>query len=70
MLPMEEKFTNLLRAHMLETCFHTEGNMAAGLNLELEEMKNMHPSDLATKLFKYAAVHNLPLDSVIMQMAK
>lgn len=70
MVSMEEKFVNLLRAHMLETCFRTEENMAAGLNLELEEMKNMHPSDLAAKLFKYAAVHKLQLDSVIMQMAK
>ena len=70
MVSMEEKFVTLLKAHMLETCFHTEENMAVGLNLELEEMKNMHPSDLAAKLFKYAAVHNLPLDTVIMQMAR
>ena len=69
MFPTEEKFVTLLRAHMLETHFHTEENMAAGLNLEVEEMKNMHPSDLAAKLFKYAAVHKLPLDTVIMQMA-
>jgi len=66
----EEKFVTLLRTHMLETYFHTEKNMAAGLNLEVEEMKNLHPSDLAAKLFKYAAVHKLPLDTVIMQMAK
>ena len=70
MFPTEEKFVTLLRTHMLETYFQTEKNMAAGLNLEVEEMKNLHPSDLAAKLFKYAAVHKLPLDTVIMQMAK
>lgn len=70
MFPMEEKFVTLLRVHMLETHFLTEENMAAGLNLELKEMKNLHPSDLAAKLFKYAAVHKLPLDTAIMQMAK
>ena len=70
MLPMEEKFANLLRTHILEMCFHTEEKMAAGLNLELEEMKSMHPSDLAAKLFNYAAIHRVPLDTVIIQMAR
>ena len=50
MFPMEEKFVTVLRAYMHETHFHTEVNMAAGLNLELEEMKSMHPSDLAARL--------------------
>ena len=70
MFPMEEKFVTLLRTYMLETHFHTEVNMAAGLNLELEEMKNMHPADLAARLFKYAAVHKLSLDSVIMDIVR
>ena len=70
MFPMEEKFVTLLRAHMLETHFHTEENMAAGLNLELVEMRNMHSSELTAKLFKYASIHKLPLDTVIMQMAR
>ena len=70
MFPTEEKFVTLLRTYMLETHFHTEENMAVGLNLELEEMKNMHPSDLAARLFKYAAVHKMSLDTVIMDMAR
>ena len=56
--------------HMLQNHFHDREKMASALNLKLNEMDEMHPSDLAARLFKYCAVRRIPLDSVIMQMAK
>lgn len=55
---------------MLQHHFHDREKMASALNLTLNEMAEMHPSDLAARLFKYCAVHRISLDSVIMQMAK
>ena len=44
--------------------------MASALGLLLNEVDEMHPSDLVARLFKYCAVNHISLDSVIMQMAK
>ena len=67
---MEQKFCSCLTDHMLQHHFHDREKMASVLNLTLNEMDEMHPSDLAARLFKYCAVHRISLDSVIMQMAK
>lgn len=64
---MEQKFCKCLTDHMLQHHFYDWEKMASALNLKLNEM---HPSDLAARLFKYCAVHRISLDSVIMQMAK
>lgn len=67
---MEQKFCSCLTDHMLQHHFHDREKMASALNLTLNEMDEMHPSDLAARIFKYCAVRRIPLDSVIMQMAK
>lgn len=67
---MELKFCNHLTDHMLQHHFHDREKMASALNLTLNEMDEMHPSDLAARLFKYCAIYRISLDSVIMQMAK
>ena len=70
MHPMELKFCNYLTDHMLQHHFHNRQELASALNLQLAEMDEMHPSDLAARIFKYCALRQIPLDSVIMQMAK
>ena len=55
---------------MLQHHFHDREEMASELNLKSTEMDEMHPSDLAARIFKYCAVNRISLDSVIMQMAK
>lgn len=67
---MELKFCKCLTEHMLQHHFRDRQELASALNLKLTEMNEMHPSDLAARIFKYCAVRKLPLDSVIMQMAK
>jgi len=67
---MEQKFCKGLTDYMLQQHFREREKMASALNLTLNEMDEMHPSDLAARLFKYCAVHRISLDSVIMQMAK
>lgn len=70
MLPMEAKFCNCLTEYMLQNYFHDRQALASALELPLAEMDEMNPSDLAARIFKYCAVRRIPLDSVIMQMAK
>lgn len=70
MFPTEEKFCNYLTEYMLQHHFHDRQELASVLNLKLIEMDEMNPSDLAALIFKYCAVRRIPLDSVIMQMAK
>lgn len=70
MHPMELKFCNYLTDHMLQHYFHDRQELASALNLQLAKMDEMHPSDLAARIFKYCAVNRISLDSVIMQMAK
>ena len=70
MLPMEEKFCNCLTEYMLQNYFHDRQELASALGLQLTVMDEMTPSDLAARIFKYCAVKRIPLDSVIMQMAK
>ena len=67
---MELKFCHNLINHMLQHHFHDRQELAAALELQLTEMDEMSPSDLAARIFKYCAVRRIPLDSVIMQMAK
>ena len=67
---MEQKFCNCLTEYMFQNYFHDRQELASALNLQLTEMDEMHPSDLAARIFKYCAVRRIPLDSVIMQMAK
>jgi hypothetical protein len=67
---MEQKFCKCLTDHMLQQHFREREKMASALNLTLNEMDEMHPSDLAARLFKYCAIYRISLDSVIMQMAK
>ena len=67
---MEQKFCRCLTDHMLQHHFHDRQELAAALELQLTEMDEMSPSDLAARIFKYCAVRRIPLDSVIMQMAK
>ncbi|MBP3646946.1 MAG: hypothetical protein J6K55_11060 [Clostridia bacterium] len=67
---MEQKFCRHLTDHMLQHHFHDRQELAAALELQLTEMDEMSPSDLAARIFKYCAVRRIPLDSVIMQMAK
>ena len=67
---IEQKFCKCLMEHMLQHYFDDRQELASALNLQLAEMDEMHPSDLAARLFKYCAVHRISLDSVIMQMAK
>jgi len=55
---------------MLQHHFHDRQELALALELQPAEMDGMHPSDLAARIFKYCAVKRIPLDSVIMQMAK
>ena len=55
---------------MLQHYFNDRQELASALNLQLAEMDEMHPSDLAARIFKYCAVNRISLDSVIMQMAK
>ena len=70
MIPIEEKFCNCLTEHMLQHHFRDRQELASALDLKLTEMDEMHHSDLAARIFKYCAVRRIPLDSVIMQMAK
>ena len=70
MLPMEEKFCNCLTEYMLQNHFYDRQGVASALGLSVTEVDEMHPSDLAARLFKYCAVKRISLDSVIMQMAK
>ena len=70
MTHMEQKFCHCLTEHMLKHHFHDREEMASALNLKPTEMDEMNPSDLAAQIFKYCAVRRIPLDSVIMQMAK
>ena len=67
---MEQKFCKCLTDHMLQQHFREREKMASALNLTLNEMDEMHPSDLAARIFKHCAVKRIPLDSVIMQMAR
>jgi len=67
---MEQRFCNYLLEYMLEHHFRDRQELASALNLQPTEMDEMHPSDLAARIFKYCAVRRIPLDSVIMQMAK
>ena len=67
---MEQKFCNCLTEHMLQHHFRDRQELACALNLQLSELDKMLPSDLAARIFKYCAVKRIPLDSVIMQMAK
>ena len=67
---MEQKFCNCLTDHMLQHHFHDRQELASALKLQQTEMDAMNPSDLAALIFKYCAVRRIPLDSVIMQMAK
>ena len=67
---MELKFCKCLTEHMLQHHFRERQELASALELQLAEMDEMHPSDLAARLFKYCAIHRISLDSVIMQMAK
>jgi len=55
---------------MLQHHFHDRQELASALELQPTEMDEMNPSDLAARIFKYCAVKRIPLDSVIMQMAK
>ena len=70
MSQMELKFCTCLTDHMLQHHFHDRRELASALDLQLTEMDEMHPSDLAARIFKYCAVNHISLDSVIMQMAK
>ena len=70
MLPMEEKFCNCLTEYMLQNYFHDRQELASALGLSSIEVDEMHPSDLAARLFKYCAVNRISLDNVIMQMVK
>ena len=67
---MELKFCKCLTEHMLQHHFHDRQELASALELQQTEMDEMPPSDLAARIFKYCAVRRIPLDSVIMQMAK
>ena len=67
---MELKFCKCLTEHMLQHHFRDRQELASALSLTLIEMDDMNPSDLAARIFKYCAVRQIPLDSVIMQMAK
>lgn len=55
---------------MLQHYFHDRQELASALKLQPAEMDEMSPSDLAARIFKYCAVRQIPLDSVIMQLAK
>ena len=67
---MELKFCKGLTEHMLQHHFRDRQELASALDLKLAEMDEMLPSDLAARIFKYCAVKRIPLDSVIMQMAR
>ena len=67
---IEQKFCKCLMEHMLQHYFNDRQELASALNLKPTEMDEMHPSDLAARIFKYCAVNRISLDSVIMQMAK
>ena len=67
---MELKFCRCLTDYMLQHYFHDRQELASALELQPTEMDEMNPSDLAARIFKYCAVRRIPLDSVIMQMAK
>ena len=67
---MELKFCKCLTEHMLQHHSHDRQELASALELQPTEMDEMPPSDLAARIFKYCAVRRIPLDSVIMQMAK
>ena len=70
MFPVEEKFCNCLTEYLLQNHFNGKQELASALGLQLTEMDEMNPSDLAARIFKYCAVRQIPLDSVIMQLAK
>ena len=70
MFPMEEKFCNCLTAYMFQNYFNDKQELASAIGLQMAEMEKMPPSDLAARIFKYCAVKRIPLDSVIMQVAK
>ena len=44
--------------------------MASALGLSLKEVDGMHPTELTARLFKYCAVNQICLDSVIIQIAR
>ena len=70
MTHMELKFCHYLTTYMLQHHSHDRQELASALELQPTEMDKMLPSDLAARIFKYCAVRRIPLDSVIMQMAK
>ena len=70
MFPMEQKYVTCLINHMLQNHFHDQDEMAAALKLSPNEMAEITPPDLAARLFKYCAVNQICLDSVIMQIAR
>lgn len=67
---MELKFCHCLTDYMLQHYFHDRQELASALKLQPAEMDEMSPSNLAARIFKYCAVRQIPLDSVIMQLAK
>ena len=67
---MEQKFCNCLIEHMLQHHFRDRQELASAFKLQLAGMDGMAPSVLAARIFKYCAVRRIPLNSVIMQMAK
>lgn len=67
---MELRFCHCLTNYMIQHHFRDRQELASALELQLTEMDEMYPSDLAARIFKYCAVRRIPLDSVIMQMAK
>lgn len=70
MFPMEEKFCNCLTEYMLQNHFHNRQGLASALGLSLAEVDGMHPAELTARLFKYCAVNQICLDSVIMQIVR
>ena len=67
---MEQKFCSCSTDHMLQHYFSDRQELASALSLKSSEIDEMPPSDLAARIFKYCAVKRIPLDSVIMQMAR
>ena len=70
MTHMELKFCRCLTEYLLQNYFTDRQEMASAIGLQPDEMDEITPSDLAARIFKYCAVKRIPLDSVIMQMAK
>lgn len=70
MTHMEQKFCTCLTDHMIQHHFHDRQELASALGLKPTEIDEMSPSALAARIFIYCAVRQIPLDSVIMQLAK